>query len=113
MSNENKNIIIPSYDKSRIADKPKPVPKTEQFFRETFGECIELMRKKNNDYGESWRLMRVQSITDQILTKIHRVRQIEENDGHSEISEGRRSEYIDIINYCVFAIYKLDESDEQ
>lgn len=71
-----------------------------------------LATQKNTDYGDSWRLMRLNSITDQIMVKIHRIRQIEENGGHSEVSEGIRDEYMDIINYAIFALIKLNEKQD-
>ncbi|MGB1247652.1 MAG: DUF1599 domain-containing protein [Chitinophagales bacterium] len=69
----------------------------------------ELMMAKNHDYGEAWRDMRINSYTDLILMKINRIKQIEDNDGETIISEGNDSHYTDIINYSVFALIKLDE----
>ncbi len=69
----------------------------------------ELMLAKNHDYDEAWRLMRVQSYTDIILQKIFRTKQIEDNQGHTLVSEGVDANYQDMINYAVFAIIKLTE----
>ncbi len=69
----------------------------------------ELMIAKNADYGDSWRKMRLPSITDQILVKAYRIRSIEESDNAPKVSEGIESEYRDILNYCVFALIKLRE----
>jgi len=69
----------------------------------------ELMINKNHDYGEAWRDMRVSSITDMILMKLLRVRKIEENDGKTIISEGLDANYMDMINYAVFAMILLEE----
>lgn len=69
----------------------------------------ELMLAKNHDYDEAWRLMRVSSYTDLILTKIMRTKEIEDNDGMTEVSEGIDANYMDIINYAVFGIIKLIE----
>lgn len=66
-----------------------------------------LMLDKNHDYGEAWRSMRVSSYTDLILMKIHRTKQIEDNKGKTEISEGVDANYFDIINYSVFGLIKL------
>lgn len=66
-----------------------------------------LMVAKNADYGDSWREMRLPSITDQILVKAYRIRSIEESEGSPKVSEGIGSEYRDILNYCVFALIKL------
>lgn len=69
----------------------------------------ELMEDKNHDYGEAWRDMRVSSMTDLILMKLLRVKQIEENEGQTIISEGLDANYLDIINYAIFALIKLSE----
>ena len=71
----------------------------------------DLMSKKNHDYGEAWRNMRVSSLTDLILSKIMRIKQIEDNDGQTLISEGIDSNYYDILNYAVFALIKMDEEE--
>ncbi|MFN0274448.1 MAG: DUF1599 domain-containing protein [Chitinophagales bacterium] len=68
-----------------------------------------LMEAKNHDYGEAWRNMRTSSFTDLILMKILRVKQIEENEGKTEISEGIASHYIDMVNYSIFALIKIKE----
>jgi len=67
----------------------------------------ELMLKKNHDYGEAWRDMRVNSLTDLILMKILRVKQIEDNKGNTIISEGIDANYYDMLNYSVFALIHL------
>ena len=65
------------------------------------------MIKKNTDYGEAWRDMRVSSLTDLILMKILRTRQIEDNDGKTIISEGLDANYLDMMNYALFALIRL------
>lgn len=70
-------------------------------------EALELMLKKNHDYDEAWRSMRVSSYTDFILTKIQRVKEMEELHGQTLVSEGIGSNYLDIINYAVFGAIKL------
>ena len=72
-------------------------------------EVQALMEAKNHDYGEAWREMRISSLTDLILMKIHRIKQIEDNDGDTLVSEGVRGGYADIANYALFALLKLDE----
>ena len=67
------------------------------------------MIKKNHDYDEAWREMRVSSYTDLILTKIQRIKEIENLDGKPLVSEGIDSNYMDIVNYSVFGIIKLCE----
>ena len=72
-------------------------------------QSLQLMLRKNHDYGEAWRSMRVSSYTDLILTKIQRVKEIENLGGATLVSEGIDSNYMDIINYAVFGIIKLGE----
>lgn len=72
-------------------------------------EALELMFKKNHDYDEAWRNMRVSSYTDFILTKIQRIKEIEDINGATLVSEGIDSNYMDIINYAVFGVIKLSE----
>ena len=69
--------------------------------------AFELMMKKNHDYGEAWRDMRVSSLTDLILMKILRVKQIEDNNGSTLISEGIDANYYDMLNYSVFAMIHI------
>lgn len=71
-----------------------------------------LMMAKNHDYDEAWRLMRIESYTDLILMKLHRTKQIENNSGHTLISEGIDANYYDMINYAVFALIKLTFENE-
>ncbi len=70
-------------------------------------EALELMMKKNHDYDEAWRLMRVSSYTDLILMKVFRTKQIEDLDGATMVSEGVAANYMDMINYAVFGLIKL------
>jgi len=72
-------------------------------------ETRQLMMDKNHDYGEAWRDMRVSSMTDLILMKLLRVKQIEENDGKTIVSEGLKANYQDIMNYAIFALIQLSE----
>jgi hypothetical protein len=71
-------------------------------------EALELMKKKNHDYDEAWRNMRISSYTDLILMKLQRIKQIENNEGVTKVSEGIDANYYDIINYSVFAMIKLE-----
>ena len=70
-------------------------------------EALELMKRKNHDYDEAWRGMRVSSYTDLILTKIERIKEIENLSGETLVSEGIDANYMDIINYSVFGLIKL------
>ena len=72
-------------------------------------EALELMKRKNHDYDEAWRGMRVSSYTDFILTKIERIKEIENLGGETLVSEGIDANYMDIINYAVFGAIKLSE----
>ena len=72
-------------------------------------EALELMKRKNYDYDEAWRSMRVSSYTDFILTKIERIKEIEDLQGNTLVSEGIDANYMDIINYAVFGAIKLKE----
>ena len=70
-------------------------------------EALELMKRKNHDYDEAWRSMRVSSYTDFILTKLQRIKEIEDLNGKTLVSEGVEGNYMDIINYAVFGAIKL------
>lgn len=70
--------------------------------------ACDLMLNKNHDYGEAWRNMRLSSLTDIILMKLMRIKQIEDNKGKTFISEGVDANYYDIINYAVFALIKME-----
>jgi hypothetical protein len=81
--------------------------KVSAMFDQKIEETKNLMLDKNHDYGEAWRDMRVGSLTDLILMKLFRVKQIEDNQGNTLVSEGVDANYHDIINYSVFALIKL------
>ena len=70
-------------------------------------EALELMKRKNHDYDEAWRSMRVSSYTDFILTKLQRIKEIEDLNGETLVSEGVEGNYMDFINYAVFGAIKL------
>jgi hypothetical protein len=73
---------------------------------------LELLRNKNHDYGEAWRDMRVSSMTDLILMKIFRTKQIENNQGVTLVSEGVEANYQDMLNYAVFCLIKFNEEKQ-
>jgi hypothetical protein len=81
----------------------------EGLYDKAVNETSELLQNKNHDYGEAWRDMRVTSITDIILMKLLRVKQIEDNEGQTLVSEGVKANYQDMINYSVFALIKLKD----
>ena len=76
-------------------------------------DTMNLFKDKNHDYGEAWRDMRVSSITDIILMKILRVKQIEDNQGATLISEGVDANYQDMLNYAIFCLIKLNENENE
>ena len=84
-----------------------PVNEVELLFDKKVAETKELMFAKNHDYGEAWRDMRISSLTDLILMKLLRVKQIEDNSGQTLASEGVKANYQDMLNYAVFALIKL------
>ncbi len=82
--------------------------KALELYQTCFAEARQLMEKKNHDYDEAWRSMRVASFTDLILMKINRTKQIEDNRGKTLISEGIDANYFDMINYAVFGLIKIE-----
>ena len=70
-----------------------------------------LMLRKNHDYGEAWRSMRVSSLVDLILMKLLRIKQIEDNQGATLVSEGIDANFLDIVNYAVFALILMNEEE--
>jgi len=91
-----------------FADKEDITPdQAMEYYDKYATAALELMLKKNHDYDEAWRSMRVTSYTDFILTKLNRTKQIEENDGQTIVSEGIDANYMDMINYSVFGLIKL------
>lgn len=88
------------------ADHPLELPPEEAVLRyhEAFRATRELMILKNHDYGEAWRDMRISSLTDLILMKVLRVKQIEDHNGATQVSEGIEANYQDMANYAIFAL---------
>lgn len=83
----------------------------EPLYDEEANETFELLQNKNHDYAEAWRDMRVSSMTDIILMKLLRVKQIEDNQGKTLASEGVRANYQDMINYSVFCLIKMSTAN--
>ena len=93
-----------------IADQPDlNVKEAVAAFSAKAKEAKDLMLAKNHDYGEAWRDMRVSSFTDLILQKLLRVKQIEDNKGKTLVSEGLDANYLDMINYAVFAMIQMED----
>lgn len=86
-----------------------PYEEVEHLYGKYAAQTKKLMEDKNHDYGEAWRDMRISSLTDLILMKIFRVKQIEDNKGKTIISEGVDANYMDMLNYSVFALIKLND----
>ena len=84
---------------------------TFELYNNIIEETMLLMLKKNHDYGEAWKEMRVSSLTDLILQKLYRVKKIENNHGKTLVSEGLKANFQDIINYAVFALIHLDNHE--
>lgn len=80
-----------------------------QLYDRFSGEAKNLMERKNHDYGEAWREMRISSITDLIYQKVLRTKQIEDNQGKTLVSEGLDANYFDMLNYAVFCLIKISE----
>jgi hypothetical protein len=84
-----------------------PTDELEQLYDVQMNRVMELLFAKNHDYGEAWRQMRVSSMTDLILMKLLRTKQIEDNQGTTLVSEGVDANYMDMINYAVFCLIKM------
>lgn len=83
----------------------------EPLYDEAANETFDLLQNKNHDYAEAWRDMRVSSMTDIILMKLLRVKQIEDNQGKTLASEGVKANYQDMINYSVFCLIKMSTTN--
>ena len=88
-----------------------PFDECLQLYSKHFHAAKSLMENKNHDYDEAWRDMRLSSLTDLILMKLLRTKQIEDNDGKTLISEGIDANYADMINYAVFALIKIESGE--
>ena len=86
-----------------------PYPALSKDYDQIIAATFSLMKKKNHDYGEIWRSMRISSMVDIILMKILRIKQIEDNQGKTMISEGIVAGFRDIINYAIFSLILLEE----
>jgi hypothetical protein len=104
-------IIALIQDRMGISEQMEvPLEELMTIYDEFANNTKALLADKNHDYGEAWRDMRVSSITDIILMKLLRVKQIEDNEGHTQVSEGIDANYMDMINYAVFALILLKEA---
>ena len=88
-----------------------PLEKAMALYDEQTKRVLDLMMDKNHDYGEAWRQMRISSMVDLILMKLLRIKQIEDNDGRTLVSEGVEGGYMDIINYSLFCLVRMTEGN--
>ena len=97
------------------SDDPSELPLDEamRLYDKHLNRTVELMMAKNHDYGEAWRQMRIGSMVDLILMKLRRIKQIEDNQGVTLVSEGVEGGYMDIINYSLFCLVRSSEGTEQ
>jgi hypothetical protein len=100
-------IALMQLNLQETADLSLAPEEVERLYTYHIEENVKLLNAKNHDYGEAWRDMRVSSITDIILMKLYRTKQIEDNQGMTLISEGVDANYRDMINYSVFALIKM------
>jgi len=100
-------IALIQLDKGIVDQPDMDGDEVVQLYDEFYQNAKDLMESKNHDYGEAWREMRVSSLTDLILQKLLRVKQIEDNKGKTLISEGIDANYYDMINYAIFSLIKL------
>ena len=89
-----------------------PLDEARALYDKHLERTIDLMMSKNHDYGEAWRQMRVSSMVDLILMKLRRIKQIEDNEGVTLVSEGVEGGYMDIINYSLFCLVRMTEDEK-
>lgn len=95
-------------EKGVVEQPDLSTPKATELYDKHVAITKKLMEDKNHDYGEAWRDMRISSLTDLILQKLLRVKQIEDNKGKTLVSEGIDANYQDMINYAVFALIHFE-----
>ena len=88
-----------------------PLTDTMALYDKHLQRTVDLMMAKNHDYGEAWRQMRISSMVDLILMKLRRIKQIEDNEGVTLVSEGVEGGYMDIVNYSLFCLVRMAEED--
>ena len=105
-------MALVQLEKGVVEQPDLTLEEATQLYDEKVAVTKQLMLDKNHDYGEAWRDMRVSSLTDLILQKLLRVKQIENNEGKTLVSEGIDVNYQDMINYAVFAMIHLSETQD-
>jgi hypothetical protein len=103
-------MALVQLEKGYSEDTGLPADEALKFYDHYISVAKGLMENKNHDYDEAWREMRTSSLTDLILQKLLRIKQIENNSGKTLISEGIDANYLDMINYAVFALIQLEEN---
>lgn len=100
-------------DKKDATVEDLPIAEVERLYQQKIAFVKQVMEAKNHDYGEAWRALSQESLVDLILVKLIRIRQILQNDGKTIISEGIDANYVDIINYSIFALILIREGKHQ
>jgi hypothetical protein len=106
-------IALTQIELSGAENMNMTVSEGKTYFEKQVSIAKKLMENKNHDYDEAWRNMRISSITDLILMKVLRLKQIEDNKGETLISEGREANYYDMMNYAIFSLIKIDENSNK
>ena len=101
-------MALIQFKETELQEMDLPLDQAAALYDKYVAETLALMEKKNHDYGEAWKDMRVSSLTDLILTKILRVKQMEDNEGTALVSEGIDANYFDMLNYAIFALILTD-----
>ena len=105
----NYSVMAPIQLEKGVVDQPDlELEEAIEYYDKHVAETKQLMEDKNHDYGEAWREMRISSLTDLIMQKLLRVKQIEDNKGKTLVSEGIDANYQDMINYSIFAMILLE-----
>jgi hypothetical protein len=110
------NYCVMALIQQTLIDDPRtdlPAAELTTYYDEQIDQTLALLQAKNHDYGEAWRDMRVSSMTDLILMKLLRTKQIEDNQGATLVSEGVDANYRDMINYAVFCLIKLGQAQAE
>lgn len=105
-------LDLQGISEKEISSRIHPLEKLQELYEAKVQVAFDLMEKKNHDYGEAWRKMRISSITDLILMKIFRLKQMEDSQDHLRVSEGRDANYLDMLNYAVFCLIRMGGKKE-
>lgn len=106
-------IALMQLDLGEEGEENIPLEEVDKSYTAKVNDTRDLMFAKNHDYGEAWRDMRISSMTDMILMKLYRVKQMEDNEGKTLVSEGYAANYQDMLNYAVFCLIKLGFADKK